>query len=264
MDDHLKSLGIDHRTNPEKYNAMRGRRITEDNVTATYGEIMSWYMMFKDANHKESLLNGTRLEHRDAIDTHDIIKIPEETFQKMFSNLDPRDVKMMDEVATKQLLKSGDALAKDFEERYGYPMPRVENRWPKFVIKGEKANFATDLEDLQKSKQWIRLHVDESRTIERTGSTAPVYTRDFYSTIQEDLNQSALITTMAKRAKAAADILWDPVIGPKLERQFGKPRINMMRDDLKYMAGQGNPRQWWRRESTGWATSSPASTSPTT
>ena len=164
MDDHLKSLGIDHRTNPEKYNAMRGRRITEDNVTATYGEIMSWYMAFKDANHKESLLNGTRLEHWDAIDTHDIIKIPEETFQKMFSHLDPKDVKMMDEVATKQLLKSGDALAKDFEERYGYPMPRVENRWPKFVIKGEKANFATDLEDLQKSKQWIRLHVDESRT----------------------------------------------------------------------------------------------------
>jgi hypothetical protein len=195
-------------------------------------------MGFKDPNYKESLLNGTRLEHWDAIDTHDIIKIPEETFQKMFSHLDPKDVKMMDEVAPKQMALSTEALKKDWEDRYHYPYPEVENRWPKFVIKGENANFATDLEALQQSKQWIRLSIDESHSIERTGSTAPIYSRGFYSVFQEDMNQSALITTMAKRAKAAADILWDPVISKKIERQYGKPRLNMMRDDLKFMAGQ--------------------------
>ena len=249
MDDWLKAHGIDHRTNPLKFNNYRGEKFTEDGQTLTRGEIMSAWMDFQEPNNKESRLNGSGIEHR--INPDEPVKISEETFNKFFAHLSPEEIAMMKDVAAKQLRTAGDLRGKDFEARYGYPMPRVENYWTKYVMKPEGASYAHDLEALQQSNRWIRADVNEAHSVERTGSTAPTYLRDFFEQFQESMNDTALVTTMAKSVEEAAKVLYNAKISDRMAKGYGKPLLNMMRDDLKAMAGQRETPQGWQNAMDG-------------
>lgn len=248
MDDWLsKDMGINRRTQPLKYIKYATEQFTEDGFTLDRGDIMSAYMHYQAENNKASLLSGAAIAS--SIDPNRVIQIPDETYQKFFSHLDPKEIKMMKEIAARDLLKAGDERAKEFENRYGYPMSREQNYWPKNVVRD--ADVRSDIEALRKSMRWVRAAPDESHSIERTGAKGPIRLRNFFEVYPEVMADTAHVVEMGPVVGEAGKILWDPKISETVKQRQGAPVLNGMRDDLKFMAGQGNTSQWWEKGMDG-------------
>ena len=233
-------MGIDQRNNPLKWTDYWTKPITADGVTLTRGEVMDNYMDFQSEDNRTALLEGGSAVKSHVLDDGNpapVEKISESTYQKLFAQLSPEDHELMDAVA-KQIDVAGDHLDQYNQRRHGFPLPREENYWPKYVVKHD-LSYNDDIEAIQKANRQIPIGPSEARLTKRIGSKSALHTTGFWDKFHESVSNTALITKMGESVKAASDILFDPVISDKIERSYGKPMLTQMRADLAAEAGQG-------------------------
>jgi hypothetical protein len=240
-DDWLKDkMKINRRINLEKYTNYANEQFNEDGFTLNRGEIMSAWMDFQEPNQKASRLSGSGIPRTGQPENK--LMISENTFNKFFTHIKP-EIEMMSTIAAEQLQKAGDERGAEFEARYGYPMPRVKKGyWPKFPMR-EGANYKVTMEELQKDLRYVWAAPNESRSIARTGAIGPMYLRNFFDVFHESLADTAHVVEMGPVIEQAAKILFDKKIETTIIQRKGAPLLRMMRDDLKWMAGQARTAQ---------------------
>ena len=234
-----EKMGIDQQKNPLKWTEYWTKPITADGVTMTRNEVMDNFMDFQNADNRIALLEGGSAIKSHVLDDGNPAlpeQIPEETYQKLFAQLTPED-KEVAAAAAKQLAVAGDHLDQYNQRRHGFPLPREENYWPKYVVRKD-VPYADDIEAIQRANRQIPIGPSEGRLTKRVGSKGALHTNGFWDKFHESASDTALISKMGESVKAASDILYDPVISDKIERSYGKPMLRQMREDLAAEAGQ--------------------------
>ena len=233
------NLKIDEQRTPLKWQKYWSDQFTEDGVTLTRGEIMDNYMSFQNENQKASLLDDgtTYASHvTEQGNPADVEKIPEATYQKLFSHLGKPELDLIG-IAQKQLAENGEGLSFYHENRYGTPIKQEPNYWPKYV-KREGATYDQDITDIQKANRFLRTNPDESSLISRTGGKGATYTTGFWNKFSESTDSSARILKMGDAVSSSAKVLHDPVIADKVAKTYGGSVLKQLREDLAAEAGQ--------------------------
>jgi len=187
----------------------------------------------------ESLKNGFALQGDK--EQGKIYHLPESSLNAILATMDETDRGFLQQVLDLGK-RTGVDMGATFRKMYGYDLKLLDPYYPIYRVMSELGlPFEEEILRQRDQSSFAHAGVDKSHTIERVGSTKPVWVRNAGNDIMDVVDSSAMFTGLGEPVRNASRLLFNPDFAAAVKGKFGEEFYKQMTDGLKAVAGTKKP-----------------------
>ena len=233
---------IDIETFQRKFNikdigAWQNEKVLIKGLNFTRGERMALYRHSLNADNRRAILEGGYgLKQSD--NPYKIHKMSEETLNAILSSLTPAEKMFAGQPVANLFDNQGKELGKVFYEKNNYPLPLIDNYYPKEVMKvslGEKQETESVLEELK--HKWVRIGLSKGMLKSRVKSKLPIYLNSLAYDINKSVTHAAAYVGLEIPLSNASKLLYDKTFKANLITRYGLQTWREIDKGLRDIAG---------------------------
>ena len=233
---------IDIETFQRKFNikdigAWQNEKVLIKGLNFTRGERMALYRHSLHADNRRAILEGGYgLKQSD--NPYKIHKMSEETLNAILSSLTPAEKMFAGQPVANLFDNQGKELGKVFYEKNNYPLPLIDNYYPKEVMKvslGEKQETESVLEELK--HKWVRIGLSKGMLKSRVKSKLPIYLNSLAYDINKSVTHAAAYVGLEIPLSNASKLLYDKTFKANLITRYGLQTWREIDKGLRDIAG---------------------------
>lgn len=187
----------------------------------------------------ESLQNGFSLQGDK--EHGKVYKLPESSLNEILATMDETDKGFLQQILDMGK-KTGSDMAAVFRKMYGYDLKLLDPYYPIYRVLAELGlPFEEEILRQRDSSSLTHAGVDKSHTIERVGSTKPVWLRNVGSDMMDMVDSAAMFTGLAEPVRNASRLIFNPDFAKAVRDKFGEEFYTQLTDGVKAIAGSKKP-----------------------
>ena len=183
----------------------------------------------------ESLKNGFALQGDK--EQGKIYKLPESSLNAILATMDDTDKGFLQQVFDLGK-RTGADMGQVFRKMYGYDLKLLDPYYPVYRVMAELGlPFEEEILKQRDSSSFTHAGVDKSHTIERVGSTKPVWLRNAGNDIMDIVDSSAMFVGLGEPVRNASRLLFNADFAKAVKGKYGEEFYKQLTDGLKASAG---------------------------
>jgi len=233
---------IDIETFQRKFNVKdigtwQNEKVLTKGLNFTRGERMALYRHSLNEDNRRAILEGGYgLKQSDT--PHKIHKMSEETLNAILENLTPAEKAFAGKPVANLFENQGKSLGKVFYDKNGYPLPLIDNYYPKEVMRislGEKQETESVLEELK--HKWVRVGLSKGMLKSRVKSKLPIYLNSLAYDINKSVTHAAAYVGLEIPLSNASKLVYDKKFKANLVSRYGLQTWREIEKGIRDIAG---------------------------
>lgn len=209
-------------------------------LTLTRGQKISLYLHSQNFDNRESITGAGIGFRRNTQYRNRPLKVSEAALGRLAKEMTPTEIRLV-KIAQDMMDIQAEAMDPVYLERYGFPLPRIENYWHKDVMPVGRGKTTEEESAIEAARRrTMRPGVPKGRTKERAGVVVPIYLNSVEQDIMDSINEAAAYAGLEIPVYQAYKLLSDRDFKQALSDRYGELLVREINNGLRDIVGESH------------------------